>query len=115
MDTERIWIHTLQHLNPHSMGSNLTPWNLIISEVKLTPPFILQIGTTRVMTNPTPDQVAQMDLEDPVAPTNQEVQMVLADPADLVVQEILEISMAHEVWADPATTIPISKISCENS
>ncbi len=88
MDTGRTQIHTPQHLNPHPMEGNLSPWNLTIPEVKLIPPLTLQTNTTTVMMDLTHNLVAQMDL---------------------VVLEVLEVQ------ADPATTLPMSNISCRNS
>ncbi len=67
------------------MGDNLTTWNPTILETKLIPPLILQVDTTRVMTDPTPNLVAQIV---PVALTDQEVQVVLAVPEVPVAQAV---------------------------
>ncbi len=81
----------------------------MILEVRPIPILILQIDTTRVMTDLTPNQVAQMDPEDLAALIDQEVQVVQ------VVLEDLEDPMAQEDWADLATIFPMSKISYKNS
>ncbi len=91
MNTERTQIHTHQHLNPHSTGGNLTLWNPITLETKLIPPFTLQTGTTRVMTDLTHNLMVP------------------------VVLEALEALMGLGVQTDPATTLPMSKTSCGNS
>ncbi len=75
----------------------------MILEVRPIPILILQIDTTRVMMDLTPNQVAQMDPENLAALTDQEVLVVL------VVLEVLED------WADLATIFPMSKISYKNS
>ncbi len=109
-DTKKTWIHTPQHLNPHSTEDNLTLWILLtVLEVKLISLLIFQTGPTMVARNPTPNPVAQMALEAPVAPADQEDQVVL------VVLKVLKVPMALESQADPTTTIPISKISYGNS
>ncbi|PBK94784.1 hypothetical protein ARMGADRAFT_1078654 [Armillaria gallica] len=77
-DTERIRIHTPQHLNPPPIGNKQTAQNPLIPEVKLIPLLILQIDTTRVTMDLTPNQVTQMDLEALAAPTDQEDQAYLA-------------------------------------
>ncbi len=73
---------------------------------KLTPP--LTTDMTRVVTN----LVAQMALEVPAALMDQEDQVVPAGPVAL---KDLEEPMVLGVWADLATTLPMSKISCQNS
>ncbi len=66
----------------------MTLSNPITLETKLIPPFTLQTGTTRVMTNLT---------------------------HNLVVPVVLEAPMGLGVQTDPAITIPMCKISYGNS
>ncbi|PBK79423.1 hypothetical protein ARMGADRAFT_1093154 [Armillaria gallica] len=111
MDTGRIWIHTLQHLNPHPMGNRQTPQDLTILEAKPISLLILRIDT-RVMMDPTPNQVAQAALAAPTDQEDQEDQVVLAV---LEVPEVLAVPMDQEDWADPTIMPPMSKNFYENS
>ncbi len=102
-DTGRTRIHTHQHLNPHPIGDNQSPWNLTIPETKLIPLLAIQTKATTVIT---PNWVNQTDLMVWAAPMDQEALEVLA---------VLEVPMVQEVPAVPVTTLQMSKISCENS
>ncbi len=73
---------------------------------------MLQTNATMVTKMMTPNQAAQMNLENPAALMDQEDQEA---PVALVVLEVLEAPMVPEVQADLATTLPMSKTSCRNS
>ena len=88
------------------MGNKWTLQDPMIPEVKPIPPLILRTDTTSVTMDPTPNQVAPMDPEAPVAPMDQE------DQEDLVVPEV---PMDQEDRADPTTILSTSKNSYENS
>ncbi len=83
----------------------------MIPEAKLIPPLTLQTDTTMVTKRMTPNQAAQMNLEDLAALTDQDQ----VAPEVLVVLEILEAPIVPEVRADLATILPMSKTSCGNS